>query len=108
MLTSDDMKRIRSQADLARLIEHYKNEIWEWKQKESKWISDKNLLEGAKKTIDEIADRLVELSKTNLALKKRVQEAEGETTLVKGIGINSPEMRALQKENEELKKELKK
>ena len=26
-------------------------------------------------------------------LKKRVQEAEGETTIVKGIGMNSPEMR---------------
>ena len=26
-------------------------------------------------------------------LKKRVQEAEGETSIVKGIGMNSPEMR---------------
>ena len=26
-------------------------------------------------------------------LKKRVQEAEGETTIIKGIGMNSPEMR---------------
>ena len=26
-------------------------------------------------------------------LKKRVQEAEGETTIVKGIGMNSPEMK---------------
>ena len=39
-------------------------------------------------------------------LKKRVREAEGETSIVKGIGINSPEMKALQKESEELKKEL--
>ena len=31
-----------------------------------------------------------------LALKKRAEEAEGETTIVKGIGLNSPEMRALQ------------
>ena len=29
----------------------------------------------------------------NVALKKRAQEAEGETSIVKGIGINSPEMR---------------
>ena len=42
----------------------------------------------------------------NVALKKRAQEAEGETTIVKGIGMNSPEMRALQKENDELKKNL--
>jgi len=26
-------------------------------------------------------------------LKKRVSEAEGETTIIKGIGMNSPEMR---------------
>jgi hypothetical protein len=70
MLTSEDMKRIKAQADLALLIEHYKKEIWEWKQKESKWISDKNLLEGCKKTIDETATRLVEISKINLALQK--------------------------------------
>ena len=42
----------------------------------------------------------------NVALKKRAQEAEGEVTIVKGIGQNSPEMRALQKEVEELKAEV--
>jgi len=30
-------------------------------------------------------------------LKKRVEEAEGEVTIVKGIGMNSPEMRAMKK-----------
>ena len=30
-------------------------------------------------------------------LKKRAEEAEGEVTIVKGIGLNSPEMKALQK-----------
>ena len=39
-------------------------------------------------------------------LKKKVREAEGETSLVKAIGINSPEMKALQAENERLKAEL--
>ena len=34
------------------------------------------------------------------------QEAEGETTIVKGIGINSPEMKALKQKNQELKKEI--
>jgi len=42
----------------------------------------------------------------SVKLKKRAQEAEGEVTIVKGIGQNSPEMRALQKEVEELKSEL--
>ena len=39
-------------------------------------------------------------------LKKRVEEAEGEVTIVKGIGQNSPEMKALQTEVEELKTQL--
>ena len=108
MMTSEDIKRITSQTDLPLLIEHYKNEIWKWKQKESKWLSDKNLLEGSKKTIDELATKLVEISEENKKLKEKVLSAEGETSLVKAIGINSPEMKALRKENEELKKELNK
>ena len=42
----------------------------------------------------------------NEKLKKRAQEAEGEVTIVKGIGMNSPEMKALQKEVEKLKADL--
>tara|TARA_R100001086_G_scaffold233712_1_gene155500 strand:- start:84 stop:422 length:339 start_codon:yes stop_codon:yes gene_type:complete len=42
----------------------------------------------------------------NVALKKRAQEAEGEVTIVKGIGQNSPEMKALRKEIEELEANL--
>ena len=42
----------------------------------------------------------------NVKLTKRAQEAEGEVTIVKGIGQNSPEMKALQKEVEELKTQL--
>ena len=38
--------------------------------------------------------------------KKKRQEAEGEVTIVKGIGQNSPEVKALKKELEELKAEL--
>ena len=34
-------------------------------------------------------------------LKKRVREAEGETSLVKAVGMNSPEMRNLKKSVEE-------
>ena len=38
--------------------------------------------------------------------KKRRQEVEGENTIIKGIGQNSPEMKALQKEIEEVKADL--
>ena len=58
------------------LIEGYKKEIWEWKQKESQWIKDKNQLDGNKKIIEELSVRLVEMAKANIAFKKRAQEAE--------------------------------
>ena len=38
--------------------------------------------------------------------KKKRQEAEGELTIIKGIGNNSPEMKALKKEIEEVKAQL--
>ena len=38
--------------------------------------------------------------------KKKRQEAEGEVTIVKGIGMNSPEMKALKKEIYETKADL--
>ena len=39
-------------------------------------------------------------------LKKRVQEAEGELSIIKGIGNNSPEMKRLKSEVEALKQQL--
>ena len=74
--------------DLTLLIENYKKEIWEWKQKESQWIRDRNLLEGNKRIVEELSTKMVEMA-------KKIREAEGETSLVKAIGINSPEMKAL-------------
>ena len=38
--------------------------------------------------------------------KKKRQEAEGENTIIKGIGNNSPEMKALQKRVKELENSL--
>ena len=46
------------------------------------------------------------IKEENRKLKKRVEEAEGENTIIKGIGLNSPEMKELRKENEELKANL--
>ena len=39
-------------------------------------------------------------------LKKQVREAQGELSIIKGIGNNSPEMKLLQKEVEALKNQL--
>ena len=61
--------------------------------------------------MNEVLENIVEieeLKKEISKLKKRAQEAEGEVTIVKGIGMNSPEFRALKKENEELKDDNKK
>ena len=92
----------RGELDLTLLLEQHQKEIWEWKQKESQWIRDKNQLDGNKKIIEELSIKLVEMAKVNLAFKKRAQEAEGETTIVKGIGMNSPEMKSLRARVSEL------
>ena len=88
--------------DLTSLLEQHQKDIWEWKQKESQWIRDKNQLDGNKQIIEELSTKLIEMAKANIALKKRAQEAEGETTIVKGIGMNSPEMKALRAKVNEL------
>ena len=83
------MENLKETDDMLLLIEQHKRDIWEYKQKEMQWIRDKNQLEGNKRIIEDLSTKM-------LALKKRAEEAEGETTIVKGIGLNSPEMRALQ------------
>ena len=47
--------------ELPLLIEGYKKEIWEWKQKESQWIKDQNLLEGSKRIIEELSTKIIKL-----------------------------------------------
>jgi len=83
------MSEVKETDDMVLLIEQHKREIWEWKQKESQWIRDKNQLDGNKQIIEELSTKLI-------AMKKRAQEAEGENTIIKGIGNNSPEMKEIQ------------
>jgi len=67
-----------------------------------------------KKTIHELVKefpnksyRELEIYKEKYDLEHRLrQEAEGETTIVKAIGMNSPEMKAAKQKIEELQKEL--
>ena len=96
------MSEDRGPSDLTFLIEQHKRDIWEYKQKEMQWIRDKNQLEGNKRIIEEISAQMV-------AFRMRVEEAEGEVTIIKGIGINSPEMReakAINKSHQELNGKL--
>ena len=81
--------KVEETGDMLLLIEQHQKETWEWKQKESQWIKDRNLLAGNKQIIEELSIKLI-------AMKKRAQEAEGENTIIKGIGNNSPEMKELQ------------
>ena len=94
----------RGPLDLTFLIESHKKEIFEYRKKESEWIRTQNQLDGNKQIINELSTKLIEMGKVNLGLKKKLTEAEGETSLVKAIGINSPEMKALQQINEDHKK----
>ena len=74
----------------------------EYYQGVSKEISLENQLDGNKRIIEELSTKLI-------IMKKRAQEAEGETTIIKGIGINSPEMKeakALNKSHQELNGKL--
>ena len=48
----------------------------------------------------EINDRF---QRENKKLADKVRVAEGETSIIKAVGMNSPEMRALEKENADLK-----
>jgi len=68
---------------LISLIEQHKKDIWEWQQKESQWIRDKNQLDGNKQIIEELSTKLVEIGKLNLAhqqlngkLQTRLTEVE--------------------------------
>jgi len=81
--------KVKETDDMILLIEQHQKEIWEWKQKEHQWIRDRNQLDGNKRIIVELSTKLIDM-------KKRAQEAEGENTIIKGIGNNSPEMKALE------------
>ena len=81
----------RGELDLTLLLEQHKKDIWEWKQKESQWIQNQNLLEGNKRVIEELSTRLVEMGTEALALKKRVKELEA--TLASAQDINENHQR---------------
>jgi len=57
---TSEPKEDRGSLDLAFLIEQHKQEIWDYKQKESEWIKTENLLNGSKKIIDELSAKLVQ------------------------------------------------
>jgi len=75
--------------DLIFLVEQHTKEVWALKQELSKASEELTVLRGTK-------DVVVRLSNELVRMKKRAQEAEGENTIIKGIGSTSPEMNVLQ------------
>ena len=51
---------------------------------------------------EDLTLQMQKLEEENKKLKKRAEEAEGENTIIKGIGNNSPEMKELQGKVNEL------
>ena len=56
--------------------------------------------------MNEETNQLIALVKEIEDLKKKVQEAEGELAIIKGIGNKSPEMKSLKSEVSALKQQL--
>ena len=59
-----------------------------------------------KDPLDYLTRQISELQRENEGLKKKVHDAELETSLVKAVGMNSPEMKEAKKEITELKETL--
>ena len=69
-------------------------------------IDLKNRYEVLMKKNERLSFRITELEEENFKLKRVKDEAVGEMTIVKGIGMNSPEVKKAKKEIEQLKKDL--
>ena len=85
--------------DIAILVEQHAKEIWSLKQELSKASQDLTVLHGTKGVVVSLSNELVRM-------KKRAQEAEGELTIIKGIGNTSPEIKELQARVKELDNSL--
>ncbi len=108
----------RGDLDLSLIIDQHKREIWAYKMKESEWIKTQNQLDGHKSIVNDLSAKVIDLKKEidrlseennnirtidsshqglNGELHKQLQEAQNELTLIKTIGLNSPEMIELKK-----------
>ena len=93
------MKDDRGELDLTFLAEQHAKETWALKEQISKQSEELTVLRGTK-------DVVVRLTNELIRMKKRAQEAEGELTIIKGIGNTSPEMKNLQARVKELEESL--
>ena len=99
MLTNVDIQRIKAQGDLGKRVTELENSLTIALETNDKYQRENKDLREKIKEAGRINQLHQELNET---LKKRTQEAAGETTIVKGIGMNSPEMKAAQSTIKEL------
>ena len=93
------MKDDLGEVDLTFLVEQHAKETWALKEQISKQSEELTVLRGTKDVVVRLTNELVRM-------KKRAQEAEGELTIIKGIGNTSPEMKNLQARVKELEDSL--
>ncbi len=72
------MKVHRTTDEMTLLIEEYKKEIWEWKQKESEWIKTENALSGTKKIVEQLSGKLVEQVRIIKQLEQEIERLVAE------------------------------
>tara|TARA_R100000656_G_scaffold111851_1_gene83864 strand:- start:435 stop:896 length:462 start_codon:yes stop_codon:yes gene_type:complete len=85
----------RGELDLTFLAEQHAKEIWAFKEQIADQSKELTILRGTKQVVAQLSNELVRM-------KKRAQVAEGELSIIKGIGSNSPEMKDLQAKIKEL------
>ena len=104
MLTDTDIKRVvKEPIDLEGRIEQL------GKQKEILKAACKKAGARIKELDSSLSialDTNDKYQRENKKLTDQVRDAEGETSIVKAVGLNSPEMKTLQKEVGELKEDL--
>jgi len=71
-------KEDRGSLDLAFLIEKHKQEIWDYKQKESEWVKTDNMFKGSKKIIDELSSKLIKQVKIISDLNDQITKLKKE------------------------------
>ena len=81
--------------DVDGLIDHYRHEVRKGQEAYDELLKEVNMLRGTKQIVERLSGEFKKM-------KKRAEEAETETILVKGIGINSPEMKDAKSKTKEL------
>ena len=85
--------------DVDGLIDHYRHEVRKGQEAYDQLLKELNMLRGTKQIVERLSGEIQKM-------KKRAQEAEGELTIIKGIGNTSPEMKSLNGEVTALKQQL--